>query len=253
MVGTPQVMVTRSPSNSSYHQHAGAVGVHHALGIAGGARRVADRRRAALVELWPDVLLGAVRQQILVAEERAERRARRHRGPPGHQHVAPHRRESRGELFGERQGGRVDEQPGVLGMIDDVGDLVGVQARVDRVQDGAGAGDAVEQLEVPVRVPGQRADAVARSHAEPAQRGRQALRPAVRLGVGVAVDRPVDLPRDDLGAAVDRGGVLDRARDQERQVHDQPLQHRALVDTLSGPLAADDTSAERERAPRRAS
>ena len=46
-------------------------------------------------------------------------------------------------------------------MIDDLGDLLGEQARIDGVVDRADAGDAVPGLEVPPGVPGERRDAVA--------------------------------------------------------------------------------------------
>src|SRR5687767_12386723 len=93
------------------------------------------------------------------------------------------------------------------------------------MQHRARAGDAVEQLEVAVRVPAERTDPVARTHAEPAERVSQALGPLMRLCIGVAVDRAVDTARDDLRPAVERGGVLDRTRDHEGHVHDEALQH----------------------------
>ena len=54
----------------------------------------------------------------------------------------------------------------ILGVVDDVGDLVGEQARIDGVTDRADAGDAVVQLEMAVVVPGERRDALALADAE---------------------------------------------------------------------------------------
>ena len=210
------------------HQHAGAMGIDHALRVAGGARGVADRRRGALVELRPDVVLGLGGEQLLVAEEWSQRRAGRHGGALGHQHEALHRLEPGRQLLGERQGGGVDEQPGILGVIDDVDELIGVEARVHRMHHGARARDAVEELEVAVRVPAERADPVARAHTEPAECLGQALGPAMRVGVRVAMDRSVDVARDDRRAAMERRRVLDRARDHQRHVHDRALQHESL-------------------------
>ena len=59
----------------------------------------------------------------------------------------------------------VEEHQPVFGMIGDIGDLVGEQARIDGVIDRADAGDAVPGLQVPPGVPGERRDAVAELHA----------------------------------------------------------------------------------------
>ena len=240
------------------HEHAGPMGVHDALRVAGGARGVADRRRVALVELRPPVVVGFSGEQLLVAEERLERRAARHGGALGHQDEPLHRLEPRRELLGEGQGRRVDEQPGILGVVDDVDDLVGEQPRIHRMQHGARAGHAVEQLEVAMGVPAERADPVTRPHPEPAERVRQALGSPVRLGIRVAVDGAVDVARDDLGPAMKLGGVLDGARDHQRHVHDQALQHALpspggrLVFCLSAGSYAREIDSPRRRRRRRA-
>ena len=58
----------------------------------------------------------------------------------------------------------------VLGVVGDVGDVLGRQARVERVQHRADAGDAEIELEVAVGVPGDGADAVAELDAQTLQR-----------------------------------------------------------------------------------
>ena len=68
---------------------------------------------------------------------------------------------ARGDRLDQRQEGQVEEQDLVFGMVGDPDDLVGMQARVERVQHRARAGDRVVQLQVAVAVPGQRGDAVA--------------------------------------------------------------------------------------------
>ena len=57
----------------------------------------------------------------------------------------------------------------VFGVVDDVGDLLGEQARVERVVDRADAHDAVPGLQVAPGVPGQRRDAVAELDAVPVE------------------------------------------------------------------------------------
>ena len=57
-----------------------------------------------------------------------------------------------GNALDDRHEHRVDEDILVLGMTDDVGDLLGEQARVDGMGHVAGAADAVVGLEVAVVV-----------------------------------------------------------------------------------------------------
>jgi hypothetical protein len=71
-----------------------------------------------------------------------------------------------GELLDERHEGDVEEEQPVLGVIDDIADLLDEEPRVDRVADGADTGDAVVELVVPVGVPGEGRDAVAELDAE---------------------------------------------------------------------------------------
>ena len=72
----------------------------------------------------------------------------------------------RRQLLHQRQEHRIDEQPGVLGVVDDEGDLLREQARIDGVADRADAGDAVVELEMAVVVPGERRDAIADADVE---------------------------------------------------------------------------------------
>ena len=91
--------------------------------------------------------------------------------------------EARRELLQQRHQRVVDEDDLVLGVVDDVGQLLLEQADVERVQHRAGAGHREVQLEVALVVPGERADAVARLHAEPAERAREAVDAIGQLGV----------------------------------------------------------------------
>ena len=60
-----------------------------------------------------------------------------------------------------REKGEVDEHKRICGVVQNPGDLVGVQARVDRVTDGADAGDGEEDLQVPVGAAGKRRHPIA--------------------------------------------------------------------------------------------
>ena len=141
----------------------------------------------------------------------------------------------RQQLLDGRQQVQVDEEELILGVIDDVDDLLGKEARVDRVADRAHAGNAVVQLEVAVAVPGQRADAVADLDAQREQRLGDLLRARVGVAIGVAMDRAFDGAGDDLGVAVVEGGMLDELRNQKRAVLHE-AEHRASL--LSCRLAA---------------
>ena len=61
----------------------------------------------------------------------------------------------------QRREGEIEEQVSVLGVVDDVGDLLRKQPRIDRVQHRPRAGDAVVELQVAVAVPRERGDAIA--------------------------------------------------------------------------------------------
>ena len=79
----------------------------------------------------------------------------------GEDDVALDGRQLVGELFQQRHEGEVDDHHAVFGVIDDPGDLVGEQPRIDRVIDRADAEDAVPGFQVPPGVPGQRRHPVA--------------------------------------------------------------------------------------------
>jgi hypothetical protein len=79
----------------------------------------------------------------------------------GHRDEVPDRLDARRDRLDHRQEGEVEEQHAILGVVGDVDDLVGMQARVERVQHRAQSRDRVVELEVAVAVPGERRDAVA--------------------------------------------------------------------------------------------
>ena len=210
-------------------QHHRAVGIEHALGLARGARRVAERAGGVLVELGPREGRRHLGQQALVAEQAAHLAVGRHVLAVRHQHVGLDGLESGGDLLDQRQEGRIEEQRRVLGVVGDVGDLLGEQPRVDGVADGADAGDGVVELEVAVAVPGQRRDPVAGLDAEPDQRVRQPADALARLGVAVAMEAAFDGLGHHLHVGIDVGRKVDHARDQQRPVHHHSAQHTHIL------------------------
>jgi hypothetical protein len=110
-------------------------------------------------------------------------------------------------------------------VVGDIGDLLGKQARVDGVADGADAGDGEVELEVAVAVPGERRHPVARLDAEANQGIGQAADALARLGIAVAVQAAFHGLRHHLDIGIDFGGVVDHAGDQQRPVHHHAAQH----------------------------
>ena len=139
-------------------------------------------------------------------------------GAVGHDHDMLHRLELVVHAFDDRHQVEVDEDDLILGMVGDVGHMLGRQARVQRVQHGADAGDAEVELEMPIGVPGDGADPVAELDAQPLQRFGELLGALVRVLVAVAMDRPLDGARHDLDVGIGGGRIVDDLRDQQRTV-----------------------------------
>ena len=84
-----------------------------------------------------------------------------------------HRRALRGDGLHQRQEGHVEAEDAVLGIVDDPGELVGRQARIDGMHDTAAAADAEIELEMAVPVPGERRHAVGLGEAHRIERLRE--------------------------------------------------------------------------------
>src|SRR6267142_1558431 len=87
----------------------------------------------------------------------------------------------------------------------------------------AKTGDAVFDFEMPVVVPGERCDPIARRDAMTAQRIGQLPRAARRVRIAIAMDRAFDRPRDDLGAGMKAIRMLQKRRKQQRLILHQSL------------------------------
>ena len=141
-------------------QEVRAMGIEHALRIAGRAGGVAEAGRGPLVELLPGEVAVDLADPILVGDGVLEL-GRRHVRAVGQNDVALNRRQTIGDRLHQRHEGQVDQHDPVFGVVDDPGDLLGEQARIDGVIDPADAGDAVPGFEMAIAVPGERRDAVA--------------------------------------------------------------------------------------------
>ena len=144
--------------------------VDDALRVAGRAARVTHRRGRPFVDLGP-LETGRLRgEQLVVAQHVAER---------GRVAVADHdevldRLELAGDLREQRHEAVVDDDHAILGVVDHVGELLGEQPDVERVQHRAHRRHREVGLEVLLRVPQERADPVAGLDPEPRERARQA-------------------------------------------------------------------------------
>jgi len=116
-----------------------------------------------------------------------------------------------------RQQAAVHDDDLVLGVVDDVHQLLDGQPDVQRVHDRAHAGDRVVGLEVLLGVPAERGHRIAVPDAQFGQRTGQP--PRVLLDLAVAgVPGPIALPRDTLAAAEHPSAVLQDRGDRERKV-----------------------------------
>ena len=93
--------------------------------------------------------------------------------PIAHHHVTGDALEAGGELLQHGDERVIDEDHLVLGVVDDVGELLLEQADVERVQDRADTGDREIQLEMALVVPRERPHAIALLDAEPRQCARE--------------------------------------------------------------------------------
>ena len=197
--------------------------VHGALRLPRRAARVAHGRSGPLVDLAiAEVIRFGAREQLLVLDRAVRRGAVADRD-----HVLE--ADALAEVLDERPEHLVRDQHPVARMGGDVGQVVGVQAEVERVRDHSADRDADVDLEVLVVVPGEGSDAVAVLQAElVAQRRGEAAGSWRELRVRVAMPASVGKPGHDLpvaeellAAAQDRGHV-------ELVIHDQAF-HLSLL------------------------
>jgi hypothetical protein len=115
--------------------------------------------------------------------------------------IAQHRRQRRDQVG-------VDHQELVAGVVDDVRELVGPQADVDRVIAGARQRRGEVDLQVAVVVPAERAHPVATGDAEVAQGGGEPGDPVGPVGVAGARHLAGGAAADELLVGEQRPGAL---------------------------------------------
>ena len=198
-------------------QHVGAMRIQHALGIARGARGVAHRGGGIFVEGLPLEIAVGLRDPVLIGD-RVLQRGLRHVRLVGEHDVAFDARQLVGDFFQDRHKGDIGHHHAVFRMVDDPGDLVGEQPRIDGMADGADAHDAVPGFKMAPGVPGDGGDAVAELDAVAVEALRDLQRAIADFGVIGAMDGAFDRSRHDLLGAVDRRGVLDNPVTKQRPV-----------------------------------
>ena len=193
-----------------------AVVVLHALGAPGGAARVVDAdRRALVVDLPRQVVALVATGQQVVPRRAVDRRARVRALRVDEGDDLPDRLQRVGDRVDGGAQGRVDHQDRGPGVVEDVAHLLARQARVHRDEHRPAQRHPEVRDEHLRHVRQQARDAVAGPDAARAQPARQALGVAGELGVGVA-RRPVD-DRDLV--RVDRGRP---AQERERRERGDP-------------------------------
>ncbi len=199
-------------------QHHGAVRIEYALGIAGGARRVAQEGAKVLVQARPGDVRAFARQQGFIAQ-RADRA--RSRALFVRQHdEGLHRRQLRREALDHGEEVAVEQEDGAFGVVDRVDDLLVEQAGVGGVQNRADPRHGVEQLEMPVGVPGKTGHAVALADAQPPQRAGGLRHTTVAVGVAVAPHGFIHEAGDDLAPRMRGCGKSQDVDDlQRRRLH----------------------------------
>ena len=200
--------------------------IQHALGIAGRPRRVAHRRGGIFIEHLPFEIAVDLCDPVLVGE-RVLQRGLRHMRFVGEHDVALDARKLVGDLFQDRNEGEVRHHDAVFRMVDDPGDLVREQARVDRMADGADAHDAVPGFEVSPGVPCDGGDAVAELDALAVELLRDFQRTRANFGVIGPVNRTLDRSRDHLALAMDLCCMIDNPMTQHGPILHQTAHSNA--------------------------
>ena len=118
-------------------------------------------------------------------------------------------------------------------MVRDPGNLVGVKAWIDRMQDSADAHRAIPGFHVAVGVPGQRGDPVAQLDALVEQRRGDLFGPQAKFRVSGPPDSAFDGAGHDFAVTMIMGSMI------ENLVHGQlPVLHQSLHSLPPDALAA---------------
>ena len=209
-----------------------AVAVENPLGVARRTGGVAEQRRLGLGTLREAKLGIAAVDQILVAQQRCE--GRRRQRSVTHDDVRFDVRQLRRDRLEHRHQAVIDEDHPIVGVRCDPGELVGVQAEVEGVQDAARPGNRVVELDVAAGVPGERRHPVERVEAHPVERRCQTSRAAADLPPGRSANR-IGRARHHLAVAEVALGSLEQRREPQRRGHHQSVHFILCVLCVIGP------------------
>ena len=134
--------------------------VQHALRITCCSGCVTECAGTVFIDIGPIELIALPFHQCFVAVHILDR-CLRHVLGRSHDDPSLHAGALWRNFFDERPEVWIQEYVLVLGVIDDVDNLLGKQSRINRVTNIAGAGARVIGLEMPIVVPSQRCDAIA--------------------------------------------------------------------------------------------
>jgi hypothetical protein len=129
--------------------------IQHSFRIAGGTARVAQRRGSLFVELGPDILFGRRLDPRLVTHETGNSGIRGQSVAIAESDPVLDRRALRSDRAHDRQERQIEADDSIFRIVDDPGDLIGRQPRIDGVQHASTAANPVVQLEMSIAVPGQ--------------------------------------------------------------------------------------------------
>ena len=137
-------------------------------------------------------------------------------GPVSQNDDSLHRGQA-GQQFSHQLGKReVNEQHAVFGVVDDELQLVRKKPGVNRVANRSQSGNRVPGFQVPVRVPGQRANTFVSLQAKVQKRIGQPARALERCPVVLAMNPALNGMRDDLLLAMPAPGMLQNGYQVER-------------------------------------
>ena len=154
--------------------------------------------------------------------------------PIGENDARFHARALRQDTLEQTHEHDVGEHELILGVIEDVDELLLEQPRIDRVADASAARNGVVQLHVSVIVPRERRDPRIAAGAEAIERIREPPRTGKAIREGVPVTRIVPGDRYDFTARVIALGVSHDRRDRQRYVHHQAV-HLSLPILVPSP------------------
>ena len=194
-----------------------AVRIEHALREARRPRRVTKPGRRALVQRVPREIVVGLGDPVLVGDCIGQG-GLWHVRRIGQDNIGLDRRQSLGERLEQRHEGEVDHHHAIFRMIDDPGDLIGEQARVDRMTYRPDASDPVPGLDVAPGVPGQCRDPVAGADTGGGQAFGHPQGAGTEGCIIGAVDRTLDGASDHLARAMLGGGVVDDPMQQQRPI-----------------------------------